>query len=314
MKFGLGIGISLLLLASAMPVQGQLGSWDLGVEYHDDNEDIPFNVDKEGGSTIQFFVDNEEVLDIEVEFEYEIPFSGEADGPESETISAGTNKSFTLSVTGIDVWSFAADSKEEFTITANLVSRAGLPIGLPGESREATGDLKIPTIYSMEIDLADPVGPINAGSDVILRVTVSNRGNVQDKIGEVEVTDNCPLLTTDNGLDVLMTRDIGAGQTTEADLVATASESHPRRNCKIEVTVSSNGAMNSGGSALASDETTVVVEPPLENPDDTTEPDDPSDPVEVVSSSLPAPGIASLLCALAVALFASNRRRSLAGD
>ena len=83
----------------------------------------------------------------------------------------------------------------------------------------------------MEIDLADPVGPINAGSDVILRVTVSNRGNVQDKIGEVEVTDNCPLLTTDNGLDVLMTRNIGAGQTTEADLVATASESHPRRNC-----------------------------------------------------------------------------------
>jgi hypothetical protein len=137
---------------------------------------------------------------------------------------------------------------------------------------------------------------------------------VQDKIGEVEVTDNCPLLTTDNGLDVLMTRDIGAGQTTEADLVATASESHPRRNCKIEVAVSSNGAMNSGGSALASDETTVVVEPPLEDPDDTTEPDDPSDPVEVVSSSLPAPGIASLLCALAVALFASNRRRSLAGD
>ena len=166
----------------------------------------------------------------------------------------------------------------------------------------------------MEIDLADPVGPINAGSDVILQVTVSNRGNVQDKIGEVEVTDNCPLLTTDNGLDVLMTRDIGAGQTTEADLVATASESHPRRNCKIEVAVSSNGAMNSGGSALASDETTVVVEPPLEDPDDTTEPDDPSDPVEVVSSSLPAPGIASLLCALAVALFASNRRRSLAGD
>ena len=189
MKIGLGIGISLLLLASAMPVQGQFGAWNLGIEYHDDNEDIPFNVDKEGRSTIQFFVDNEEVLDIEVEFEYEIPFGGEADGPESETISGGTNKSFTLSVTGIDVWSFAADSKEGFTITANLISRAGLPIGLPGESREATGELKIPTIYSMEIDLADPVGPINAGSDVILRVTVSNRGNVQDKIGEVEVTD-----------------------------------------------------------------------------------------------------------------------------
>ena len=45
MKIGLGIGISLLLLASAMPVQGQFGAWNLGIEYHDDNEDIPFNVD-----------------------------------------------------------------------------------------------------------------------------------------------------------------------------------------------------------------------------------------------------------------------------
>ena len=79
MKIGLGIGISLLLLASAMPVQGQFGAWNLGIEYHDDNEDIPFNVDKEGRSTIQFFVDNEEVLDIEVEYEYEIPIGGAAD-------------------------------------------------------------------------------------------------------------------------------------------------------------------------------------------------------------------------------------------
>lgn len=309
MKTRLCIGLALLLLASATPVQGQLGAWDLGIEYPGDNEDMPFNVDKDGRSTIQFFVNNDEFQDIEVEFEYDIPFAGEADGPESETISGGSNETFTLSVSGIDVWNYAADSKGEFTITANLVSRAGLPIGLPGESEEASGWLKIPRIYSMELDVADPVGPMNAGSDVILRVTVTNTGNVQDKVGEVEVADNCPLLTTDNGLDVLMTRDINAGQTTEADLRATASESHPRRNCKIEVTVSSNGAMNSGGSVLAGGETTVTVEPPLEEPDDSGDSDDPDNPVEVISSSLPAPGVASVFCALAMALIASNRRR-----
>ncbi len=308
MKWVLSTGVALLLLACTAPVQGQLGSWELGINYPQDNEDVPFSVGTNGGVAIQFFVNNEELVDIGVEFDYEIPFGGEADGPESETIGAGDNKSFTLTVSGIDVWSHAADSKEEFTISATLVSRAGLPISLPGEGQEAGGELKIPTIYSLEVDISDPIGPMNAGTDVILTVTVTNKGNVQDKAGEVEVSDNCPLLTTDNGLDSLMTSNIGSGQSTEANLIATASESHPRRNCKIEVSVSSNGAMNSGGSEIADDDTTVTVEPPLDEPEENNNPDDSSDPVEVVSSSLPAPGIATLICALAIAALASPRR------
>jgi len=297
-----------LLLTCVAPVQGQLGSWELGIDYPQDNEDVPFSVGTDGGVSIQFFVNNEELLDIGVEFDYEIPFGGEADGPESEIIEAGENKSFTLTVSGIDVWSYAADSKEEFTISATLLTRQGIPIGLPGEGQEAVGELKIPTIYSLDVDISDPVGPMNAGSDVILTVTVTNRGNVQDKVGEVEVSDNCPLLTTDNGLDSLMTSNIGAGQSAEANLIATASQSHPRRNCKIEISVSSNGAMNSGDSAIADDDTSVTVEPPLNEPEEDNGPGDTSDPVENVSSSLPGPGITTLICVLAVASLVTPRR------
>ena len=149
---------------------------------------------------------------------------------------------------------------------------------------------------------------MNAGSDVILSVTVTNSGNVQDKVGEVEVSDNCPLLTTDNGLDSLMTSNIAPGQAVEANLIATASESHPRRNCKIEVSVSSNGAMNSSGSEIAEDDTTVTIEPPLAEPDEDDDPGGDSDPVEVVSSSLPAPGLATILCASALAFLTPLRR------
>ena len=308
MKWVLSVGVALFLLICAAPVQGQLGSWELGIDYPQDNEDVPFAVGTDGGVSIQFFINNEELADIGVEFDYEIPFGGEADGPESETIGAGDNKSFTLTISDIDVWSYAADSKEEFTISATLVSRAGLPISLPGEVQEAGGNLKIPTIYSLEVDISDPVGAMNAGSDIILTVTVTNRGNVQDKVGEVEVSDNCPLLTTDNGLDSLMISNIGAGQTAEANLIATASESHPRRNCKIEVSVSSNGAMNSGGSEIADDDTTVTVEPPLVADEENNDPDDSNNPVEIVSSSLPAPGITTLICVLTVASLAVPRR------
>ena len=308
MKWVLSAGVALFLLTCAAPVQGQLGSWELGIDYPQDIEDVPFSGGINGVVSIQFFVNNEELADIGVEFDYEIPFEGESDGPESETIGAGDNKSFILTISGIDVWSYAADSREEFTISATLVSRAGLPIALPGEVQEAVGDLKIPTIYSLEVDISDPVGAMNAGSDVILTVTVTNRGNVQDKVGEVEVSDNCPLLTTDNGLDSLMTSNIGAGQSAEANLIATASESHPRRNCKIEVSVSSNGAMNSGGSEIADADTTVTVEPPLVTGEENNDPDDTDNPVEIVSSSLPAPGITTLICVLAVASLAAPRR------
>ncbi|MFL2499039.1 MAG: hypothetical protein ACJ0HF_04480 [Candidatus Thalassarchaeum sp.] len=305
------LGIALLVVCSSTTAHAQFGSWELGIDYPQDNEDVPFDVKVDGTASVVFFVSNEEIVDIVVEFEYEVPFEGEGEGPESETIGAGENKSFTLGISGIDVWSYAADSKEEFSIRANLVSRAGLPVGLPGENREATGELRIPTIYSLEVDISDPVGPMNAGSDAILRVSVVNRGNVQDKVGDVEITDNCPLLTTDNGLDSLMTQNIVAGQTVEADLVATASESHPRRNCKIEVSISSNGAMNSGESSVVSDETTLSVEPPLQNEEGAGggngggETDEVS---EVVSTSLPSLGIVPIVATLAVAAGYARKR------
>ena len=309
MKWVLSAGVALFLLTCAAPVQGQLGSWELGIDYPQDNEDVPFSVGTNGGVSIQFFINNEELLDIGVEFDYEIPFGGEADGPESEIIEAGENKSFTLIVSGIDVWSYAADSKEEFTISATLMTRQGIPIGLPGEGQEAVGDLKIPTIYSLEVDISDPVGAMNAGSDVILTVTVTNKGNVQDKVGDVQVTDDCPLMTTDNGLDSLMVGNIAPGKKAEGDLRVSASESHPRRHCDITVTVSSNGAMNTGGSVVVSDESRVSVEPPLRESESGGSDEENEGTVESVKSNLPAPGpisaVASILCG-----FAIGRRRS----
>ena len=305
------LSVSLMIVCSLTTVNAQIGSWEMGIEYPQDNEDVPFNVKQDGTASVEFFVSNDELVDIVVEFEYEIPFEGEANGPESETIGSGENKTFTMSISGIDVWSFAADSKEEFTIRANMVSRAGLPVGLPGENREASGELRIPTIYSLEIDISDPVGPMNAGSDAILRVSVVNRGNVQDKVGDIEVTDNCPLLTTDNGLDSLMTKNIPSGQTVEADLVATASESHPRRNCKVEVSISSNGAMNSGEASVVSDDTTLTVEPPLQNEEGNSgsnEDEDSESVTEVVSTSLPSLGFVHIVATLAVAAGYSRQR------
>ena len=98
---------------------------------------------------------------------------------------------------------FEARKIESFSITATVTERQGVP-DLLNSQQNREGDLIIPTIYDLRIDVGDPIGPMNAGSDTILRVEVTNTGNVQDKVGDVQVSDDCPLLTTDNGLDALM--------------------------------------------------------------------------------------------------------------
>jgi hypothetical protein len=148
---------------------------------------------------------------------------------------------------------------------------------------------------------------MNAGTDTILRVSVTNTGNVQDKVGDVEVSDDCPLLTADNGLDELMMGNIMPGKAKQANLKVMASQSHPKRHCDITVTISSNGAMNSGESVVVSDEVRVSVEPPPTN-EGVPEEDDPDDPEEVLSSNLPAPGLLISLLGFIAALPQTSKR------
>ena len=78
-----------------------------------------------------------------------------------------------------------------------------------------------------------------------------------------------------------------SGQSTSASILITASQSHPQRNCDVEVAVSSNGAANSGGSEISKDEARITVEPPPANQEDPQDPEGPEDTIEIVSSNLP---------------------------
>ena len=308
------IVVSLFVLTSLTTIssaqeQPELGNWELGIKYIADDDSMPFLLNEDGERVIEFYVHNTQMFEIEVSFTYEIPFDGEDDGPESEKIQAGENETFSLAIENIDVYNFAANTEEEMKITASLVTRAGVQVLIP-ENQEAIADIKIPTIFSISVDIDDPVGPMNAGTDMILRVTVSNNGNIKDKVGEIDLSDNCPLMTLDNGLEKLLITDLEKDQSTSADLKITASQSHPRKNCKLEITVHSNGAMNAGSSKITDDETSITVEPPLskptENEDDT---DDEESITEVVDTNLPSSGISAILLSACLALFYVNNNR-----
>jgi len=308
------IVISLILLTNFTTIssgqeQPELGNWELGINYIGDDESNPFLINEDGERVIEFYVHNTQMFEIEVSFTYEVPFDGVEDGPESEKIQAGENETFSLVIEDIDVYNFAANAEEEMKITASLVTRAGIQVLIP-ENQEAMADLKIPTIYSISVDIDDPVGPMNAGTDMILRVTVTNNGNIKDKVGEIDLSDNCPLMTLDNGLDKLLITDLEKDKSANADLKITASQSHPRKNCKLEITVHSNGAMNAGSSKISEDETSVTVEPPLSKPVENEEDSDEGESItEVVDTNLPSAGIMAIMLSTCLALFYINNNQ-----
>ena len=299
---GLFILVNFSTISSAQE-QPELGNWELGIKYIGDDDSNPFLINEDGERVIEFYVHNTQMFEIEVSFEYEIAFDGEGDGPESEKIQAGENETFTLTIENIDVFDFAANSIEEMKITASLVTRAGVQVLIP-ENQEVMADLKIPTIYSILVDIDDPVGPMNAGTDMILRVSVTNKGNIKDKVGEIDLSDNCPLMTLDNGLEKLLVTDLEKDNSANADLKITASQSHPRKNCKLEISVHSNGAMNAGSSKISEDETSITVEPPLSKPaEDDQNPDEGESVTEVVDTNLPSPGVSIIFSSTCLALF-----------
>ena len=302
MIIGAILAASLVTVPSA---SGQdLDSWELGIKYPGEDATNSFVLSDDGSIKVEFFVENSGLTEITVQFEYNIPFGGSHEGPEEESISSGANDTFDLKISGIDVLSQDAEKKEKFSITATITARQGIPDPL-SSSQNREGDLEIPSIFDLVVDISDPFGPMNAGSDTILTVTVRNNGNAQDGVAEVDVRDDCPLLTTDNGLNALLSGNIESGRSKDADLKVTASESHPKRHCDITISVTSK---RNGASGASEDEVRVTVEPPPTGDSSSGGQDnDVSDTEDSIESNLSAPGLGVLSVGLLVALAYANR-------
>ena len=297
----------LIPLCPLMVTEAQIPTgWDMGINYIDDDSSEPFQISDNGEVTIEFFVDNSEILEITVLFEYEIPFGGNHDGPEEVSIPGQSNESFELEIGDIDVFNYEARKIDSFEITATLTARQGTPIAFDEPDSEE-GDLIIPTIHNLALEVDDPIGPVNAGAYTILRVAVTNIGNTLDSVGSVEVSDDCPLLTTDNGLDELTVGSIEPGGVKQANLKVTASESHPSRRCEVEVSVNSNGASINGRSVVVSDEVKVTIEPPKTGNTDEGDAENQEGIEESVQSNLPSVGLASILLVLVAATSLKRR-------
>ena len=117
--------------------------------------------------------------------------------------------------------------------------------------------MEIPSIFDLVVDISEPFGPMNAGTETILTVTVRNNGNAQDGVPSGR-RDDCPLLTTDSGLDALLSGNIESGRAKDADL-RLLHQKATERHCDITVSVTSK---RNGATGTSEDEVRVTVEPP----------------------------------------------------
>lgn len=304
----IGLLILLPLISSPQISAQELETWELGINYPGDDSTNPFVLSDEGEVKIEFFVENSGFTEITVDFEFTIPFGGAHKATESETIAAGSNETFDLEISDVDVISFAAEKKEKFSIEATITARQGVPDPL-SSTQNREGDLEIPSIFDLEVKISEPFGPMNAGTDTILAVTVRNKGNAQDGVSEVDVKDDCPLLSTDDGLDSLLSGNIEAGKEKDANLRVSASESHPKRHCDITVTVTSKRETGNG-LTYAEDEVRVTVEPPPTGESSSGNSDSGGviDSNDGIESNLASPGVVYTMLGSLTAMFFSRRR------
>tara|TARA_Y100001980_G_C14555426_1_gene343895 strand:- start:1889 stop:2854 length:966 start_codon:yes stop_codon:yes gene_type:complete len=258
----------LILLISVCSVQSvsaqpdlELGSWDIGFT---EGENITKEINEDGDISVQFWVSNDFPFSIEVSFDFDAAFGANFDNGDVETISAGANESFSVEFYDVDVLAYRAEKREAFTIKANVESYQGVP-ALLGDEKSISGELTIPHIRGFEIDILDLGGAMNAGTELELKLEIRNVGNDVDLVDGAKFNSkSCPQLEVPN-IDTLNEVSLDApleGQTGVKSISVTliAPESHPTKNCDLEIEIGSKGSINDGkGSIETSDEITFEV-------------------------------------------------------
>ena len=170
------------------------GAWSVSIS--DENGEIQkITLSGKGDASIPILVENNGITSITVSLDCTSPFDAQVSCPGDVTVTAGENTTVYGVVSDVDVLNYAATTTELFEVTGTVIARQGVPIALPGETASDDVQLEIPEVFNLEVRIDDPVGPMNAGADTILRVFVQNNGNIADRVSETDVSVDCTLIT-----------------------------------------------------------------------------------------------------------------------
>jgi len=227
------------------PIEGSV--WTLGWATDMDSKYIvEMDLDWDAEGEIIAYVENNRMSPLEIELTYEfdqwVPFT--FSGPDSFSVAANGNDTFTITFSSID-----DDDAREYNPdnTSTLLVTAEEKVGDTSTStQEIQGDLGVPRIFDLrpEVTLSDET--LYSGSWVELSAKLTNNGNARDAVKQATVQfRSCPHLSMPGVDDLANTlvepTDAQNGKDTFVKLRLEASESQPNRVCEITLSLTSEG-------------------------------------------------------------------------
>ena len=284
-----GVLLLSVLLPCAQAQELQPPSWEVGWTTDVDPKyivDLEDDWDVEGELVV--FVNNERSNELNLDLTYDFDEDGPFifDGPESITVSANTNDSFTITITGASEQKVRSFSP---TSTLPLTLNAEESIGETSvSSQEIEADITVPRKYRLLPSIVPPQDTLFSGSWVEFSLEVSNLGNTQDAITSGEATiRSCPHLSV-VGLEQLENTVVSVTNDDNSNaavftLRLEASSSHQERQCEVSLAVTSEGDETTRSTTM----NVQVVAPEVEQNDEYDEDDDGFAEGSEESTSLP---------------------------
>lgn len=312
--------LALLLLGITLPPsvaaqdQFEAPSWTLGWSTDmDDGFTIEMDDDWDIDGEIVAYIENTRMSQVELELTYEVntwtPYTYE--GPESITVAAGENKTFTITLSNdndIDAREYNPDNTSALTVTAD--EKVG---DTSTGNQEIEGTIRVPKVFNLKPEVTLSEDDLYAGSTVDLSIQLMNLGNAKDAVKDASAeVRSCPHLTVE-GLDALVNTLVdptGAqnGKDTSAILTLVASESQPRRTCEVTISLVSEGDDTARSTTFDVD--VIAYEEETKPTNDGNNDDDSTASEDGLSmESNTVPGFAAIEAIMVVAMVSLLRRK-----
>lgn len=292
--------------------QAEIPDWTIGWENEDDIVFLELDSNKRFNVEIEAYVENTRPTPVEIFFEVSLDnedvFS--VAFPETMTISAGSNSSFQITISGIgkdsDGKMYDADQVFDTLELSAEEKIAGTSIG----SKQIEKDLQFAAYHELiPSTIKSEIGDLQSGSDEKIKIYVDNEGNSADSVSKVNLMiRGCPLLDI-SGQDLLVGKAIASGSSISQEITISAPSNHASKKCTIEITITSEGSDRSSSTDFdikveAPEETSTTSDSANDNSQNTNQQ---NNDFEVESNSLSAP---SFVYCLIVLVFAAIIRRN----
>ena len=222
--------------------QVEIPSWEVGWETNMDGVyELELSGQEDIMDTVEFFVANERMVDLNLEIsiewdESDIPIELEYD--ESISVAASDNQTFTIEISDVTGYAFERSPTQSMTL---LLSAQEVALEQAIATQEIDAELAVPSVFELAIESQSKGEILYAGSSVEYTIMVTNNGNGKDVIKMPESSvKSCPSVTIE-GLDAMKDIELVNSSTKEYDIRITASSSQPERMCEVTISIKSAG-------------------------------------------------------------------------